>query len=124
MKRPLSLTIISILFIIVGIVSVTYHATDFKAQGPFQYDLIGILLVRLLALVCGIFMLRARNWARWLLVAWLLFHVVVSGIHSPSALVVHGLLLGIIAYFLFRPPASAYFRNLPVTLTNETAAPK
>ncbi len=122
MKRPLSVTIISILFIIVGIVSVTYHATEFKARSPFQYDLIGVLLVRLIAVVCGVFMLRARNWARWLLVAWLAFHLGLSAIHSVSALIVHGLLLGIIAFFLFRPPASAYFRRLGVGLGRETAA--
>ena len=56
-------------------------------------------------------MLRGRNWARWLLLIWIAYHVILSGVHSLSQLVVHGLLFAVVAYFLFRPRASAYFRG-------------
>jgi len=56
-------------------------------------------------------MLRGRNWARWLLLIWIAYHVILSGVHSLFQLVVHGLLFAVIAYFLFRPRASAYFRG-------------
>jgi hypothetical protein len=55
--------------------------------------------------------LRGRNWARWLLVAWLVYHVILSVFHPLPQLIMHGLLLVVMAYFLFRPRASAYFRG-------------
>ena len=39
-------------------------------------------LSRLLQIVAGVFMLYGRNWARWLLVAWIAFHIVVGALHS------------------------------------------
>jgi hypothetical protein len=110
-KRPLSVTIISWLFIAAGAVGFTYHITEFKAQGQFQYALVWISLVRLLAILAGLFMLRGRNWARWLLLVWIAFHVVLSAFHTLSELAMHGVLFAVVAYFLFRPKASAYFRE-------------
>ena len=109
-KRPLSVTVISGVFVVAGVVGLAYHATEFKTQGPFQYDLVWVCLVRLLAIVCGLFLFRARNWARWLAVIWMAYHVILSAFHKPFELVVHGLLLAVIAYFLFRQSASLYFR--------------
>ena len=64
----------------------------------------------MIAVLCGILMLRDCNWARWLLVVWILFHVVFSFFHSLLQVAVHGLLFGIVLFFLFSPRASAYFR--------------
>jgi hypothetical protein len=110
-KRPRSITIISWIFLAAGVVGLAYHATEFKAQHPLDYDLVLVCFVRLLAIVSGVFMLRGSNWARWLLLAWLAYHVILSGFHTPFELVVHGVLLAVVAYFLFRPQASAYFRG-------------
>jgi len=57
-----------------------------------------------------VYMLLGRNWARWLGLAWIAFHVIISAFHSAQELVIHGLLLALFAYFLLRPSASAYFR--------------
>src|SRR2546426_4292958 len=110
-KRPRSITVISWIFIAAGVIGLSYHATEFKPQRPFQYDVVWVCLVRLLAIACGVFMLRGRNWARWLLLIWIAYHVILSGVHSLFQLVVHGLLFAVVAYFLFRPRASAYFRG-------------
>ena len=110
-KRPLSVTVISGLFLLAGIVGLVYHAGEFKTQGRFQYDVLWVCLVRLVAIVCAVFMFRAANWARWLLLIWMAYHVVLSAFHSTSELVVHTLLLAVITYFLFRKPVSAYFRG-------------
>src|SRR2546429_32383 len=88
-KRPHSVTVISGIFLIAGVIGLAYHATEFETQGAFQYDLVWVCLVRLLAIICAMFMLRARNWARWLLVIWIAYHVVLSAFHSPSALIIH-----------------------------------
>jgi hypothetical protein len=61
-------------------------------------------------------MLRGKNWARWLLVFWLGYHVALSVLHPPFALVLHSLLFAAVLYFLFRPQASVYFRGtLPLS---------
>ncbi|HZE68303.1 MAG TPA: hypothetical protein VE135_02105 [Pyrinomonadaceae bacterium] len=109
-KRPLSITIISFIFIIAGAVGLVYHGNEFFTHRPFEYDLVWVSLLRLLAIVAGAFMLRGSNWARWLLLFWIAYHVILSAFHTPSELVIHSLLLVVVAYFLFRAPASLYFR--------------
>jgi hypothetical protein len=68
-------------------------------------------LSRAVEIIAGIFMLYGQNWARWLLVAWLVFHVYVGALHSTGHLLTHALLFLIGIYLLFRPPANAYFRK-------------
>src|SRR6266511_1765744 len=109
--RPRSLTLISWLFVTAGVIGLAYHATEFQAWRPVEYDLVWVCLVRLLAILCGVFMLRGSNWARWLLVVWMGYHIALSVLHSPLQLFVHSLLLAVILYFLFRPQASMYFRG-------------
>jgi len=110
-KRPLSIIVISWLFIAAGAIGLAYHATEFQAPPPFRYDVLWVCLVRLLAILSGVFMLRGNNWARRLLVAWMVYHVILSALHSVSQLIVHGLLFAVIAHFLFRSSASAFFRG-------------
>ncbi len=110
-KWPLSVTVISCLYIAAGSVGFVYHATDFTAQGPFQYELVWVLLARLLAIIGGVFALRGANWARWLLIVWIAYHVGLSVLHSLSELAMHSVLFVVIAYVLLRAQASAYFRR-------------
>src|SRR3989442_16009799 len=107
-KRPLSVTLIGWLFIAAGGIGLAYHAAEFRTRRPLEFAV--VCFVRLLAVVGGAFLLRGRNWARWLLLAWMAYHVLLSVLHTPVELVMHGVLLAVIAYFLFRPKASAYFR--------------
>ena len=110
-KRPTAITVMSAVFLVAGVVGLAYHATEFKLNGPFQYDLVLVFVVRLIAVICAVFMLRAHNWARWLLVIWIAYHVILSAFHSMSQVIVHGLLLVVITYFLFRRSASVCFRG-------------
>jgi len=113
-KRPLSVTVVACMFIAAGVVGLAYHATEFTTDGRFQYDVVWVCIVRLLAIVFGVFMLRGNNWARWGLLVWMAYHVVLSAFHTPTELIVHGLLLAVIAYFLVRPEASNYFLRVRV----------
>lgn len=105
-KRPLAITIIGWLFIVVGVVALGYHSTHRSEE-----HLLWILFVRFLALVCGVAMLFRQNWARWLTVAWLGYHVYLSVHHELSELIIHAVLLVVIAWFLFRSSSTAYFRG-------------
>jgi uncharacterized membrane protein HdeD (DUF308 family) len=107
MKRPLPVTIAGLLFIVTGLVGLIYHLSD----RPVEPYIVLVSLVRITAVVGGVFLLIGHNWARWLLLAWLAFHVTLSAFHSLSQTLAHVVLLIVIAIALLRPPASDYFRS-------------
>jgi hypothetical protein len=53
-------------------------------------------------------MFRGRNWARWLALVWMAFHVAIS-FPVLRQVVIHSILLALIAWILFRPDARRYF---------------
>lgn len=110
-QRPLSVTILACIYIAVGTVGFVYHLTEFQVGHAFQYDGVWIELTEFLAVLCGGFMLRGRNWARWLALAWMAFHVVLSFFHAFQEFAIHCLFFAAIAWFLFRAEAARYFRG-------------
>ena len=108
MKRPLSVTLISYLFIIAGAAGIIYHASELK-EIVNRPEVIWVLAVRLLAIVGGVFALRGANWARWLLVAWIGYHVILSFYHSTAELAMHAALTVVVLTALFYKAANAYF---------------
>ena len=109
-KRPLPVTIISLVYIAAGAGGLFLHITE-SLKRPFEFDIIWISLVGLIAVAAGVWMLRGSDWARWLALAWMAFHVVLSAFHSMSQMAVHAVFLAVIAYFLFRGSATSYFRG-------------
>ncbi len=113
-KRPVSVTVVAGIFMAAGVMGFVYHVSEFKSS--FEFELVWVCLLRLLAIVGGVFLLRGDNWARWLLLIWMAYHVILSAFHSPVELVMHSVLLVVIVYVLFRPRASAYFRRASRTI--------
>ena len=109
MKRPLAVTILGGLFIVAGLASLAVHLS----HRPLDHWIVVIVLAPILAVAGGVFLLLGHGWARWLLIAWPAFHVVVSAFRSLPQLIAHLVLLAIVAYFLLRPPACDYFRAAP-----------
>src|SRR5215472_2127935 len=112
-KRPLSVTVLSLLILLAGVVGLVFDLADLKLQHPFQNDVVWVCLLRVLAIVAGVFLLRGSNWARWLSLAWITCHVVISVFHPMSQVAAHAALLALFAFFLLRPPASRYFGRTP-----------
>ena len=110
-KRPISLTLIASLYLLVGTVGFACHFREILARHAFHSDDALVELTELIAITCGLFILRGRNWARWLALAWMAFHVAISFFDSKQKLAVHGLFLVLIVYFLFRSDARGYFRH-------------
>ena len=54
-------------------------------------------------------MLYGHNWARWLLLAWIAFHIVVGALNGVVMLVMHVVIFSIILFFVFRRSANEYF---------------
>lgn len=113
-KRPLSVTILGCLYIGVGTIGFADHFTEFLA---FQYDGLWVELIEILAILCGVFVLRGHNWARWVALAWIAFHVILSAFHAFREFAIHCLFCAVIAWFLFRPEAARYFRGVGIEPT-------
>lgn len=112
MKRyPISVLIVALLFIIVCGIGLVYHAKEYIEQSSMNYEFAWVLLIRVLAIVCGVLLLKRVNWARWLSIAWLAYHIVLSVSHSVPEAIIHSILLVIVAVLLFIPNSSVYFKH-------------
>lgn len=100
-QRPPTVIVLSALLIAAGAIGFIYHLSDFKAPGVFRYENVWIELVRVTAIICGVFMLRGSNWARWLAIAWLAFHVVISAFHNAGEFAMHAVITALYVYGLF-----------------------
>ena len=103
--RPRSITIISWLFIIFGSIALLSGVLPFRDLMSHWY----VHLSRVLMIVAGVFMLKGHNWARWLLVLWIAFHIIISALHSTLFLLMHVVIFSVILYFVFRRQSSSYF---------------
>ena len=109
-KRPLSVTIVACLYLAVGAIGFIAHFRELLAG---HQDAVGIEVTEAIAILCGVFLLRGQNWARWLALAWIAFHVVLSAFHTIPELVIHAMFCVVFAWVLFRPEAARYFRGVP-----------
>jgi len=119
--RPRAITILAWLFIAVGAAGILkdvwplatpqagQQIAKLKAEGLADLGL--AWTSRLLAVIGGAFLLRGFNWARWLLVAWMAFHIWISALHSPMQLLLHCVIFAGAGCLLFHRQSSAYFRN-------------
>ena len=108
MKRPMSITILACVYLAVGVIGFAFHFRGLLAGQP---DAVAAELTELVAVVCGIFLLRGHNWARWLALAWIAFHVVLSAFRAIPEFVIHAVFCVAIAWILFRSEAARYFRG-------------
>ncbi|HLJ48318.1 MAG TPA: hypothetical protein VKU01_20025 [Bryobacteraceae bacterium] len=93
-KRTLPVILIGILYIVTGAFGMVSHFRD----------VFWLPLISLVALVAGVFMVLGSMWARWLAIAWMLFHVVLSAFHTLFEFALHAILCVAFAYFLFLYP--------------------
>ena len=108
-NRPLSIILISGLFIAAGVIGIIYHASELKDLATPDVSL--VFFVRMLAIIGGIFTLRGANWARWLLVVWIVYHVILSFFHSTEEVIMHFILAIVVVVSLFHPKANFYFKR-------------
>ncbi len=104
-RPPVSVVVIACVYLAVGILGFIFHFRDLRHP-----DGISIEITEIVAIIAGAFMLRAKNWARWLALVWMAFHVVLSAFGAFRELAIHSLILIVIAWFLFRSDARRYFR--------------
>ena len=121
MRRPHTITAVAWLFIVVGAVgllkdiwplvtpSAAQQLAKLRADG--LADIVPAWTSRVLAIVGGMALLRGHNWARWLLVAWMVSHIVLSLFHPLSELVVHVAVFAPLQFLLFRRSTGPWFHG-------------
>jgi uncharacterized membrane protein HdeD (DUF308 family) len=102
---PIPVIVIACLYLAVGIGGLVVHFGELRTP-----DGIWVAITELLAIVCGVFLLRAQNWARWLAIGWMAFHDLIHfGVLRQLA--IHSLFLVLVFWCLFRQNASHFFKN-------------
>jgi hypothetical protein len=111
MRRvPLSQTIAGWAFILVGgggLIQQLIGISGTVWTGHTIRDFAIVFTLRLMAFAGGIFVLRGAGWAKWMLLAWMAYHIYIGLQHSWAATAMHVVMFGILAYLLFRPSAPA-----------------
>ena len=112
-RRPVTVLVVGAIFLVLGCLDLYRGlAPLFSRPGPARLASDDVLVgaIGLAALVGGAFLIAGRNWARWLLVAWMALHVGLS-LGDPAKLLAHVAIFGFIVFLLFRRPTAAYFRG-------------
>jgi len=121
MRRPRPITVLAWAFVAVGAAGLlkdwwplltpaaAQQVAKLKADG--LADLGPAWTSRLVAIIGGVWLLRGHNWARWLLVVWMVFHIALSAFHSWEELLTHCAIFLPILYFLFRGSSDLYFQT-------------
>jgi hypothetical protein len=120
---PPTVTLLSFLFVAVGVISTAVHVWQFNITRPTKLEVAGVFAIGTLAVVAGIYMLRGRNWARWLALGWISFHVIVAAFNQPLGLVIHGVFVVLLAWLLFRRESQQWFDPKPVPAPPPTVLP-
>ena len=120
--RPKSVTVICWLVILSAffgiftlkvMINPSPQAADLMSKNllPVSIQRASVVVGVLICILCGVFMLNGKNWARSLYVGWVAFGIIVGLLTSPVKLMLIPsiLVFAIFAFFLFRPKANAYF---------------
>ena len=100
-KCPIAVTVIAVLLALTGAAGLIGDLLHLKSIAAEHYETIWIAVIHALAIVSGAFMLVGRNWARWLALAWMAFHVAISFGHPLQQLLIHAALLLLFIWILF-----------------------
>ena len=106
-KPPIAVLIVAALYLLVGVIGFAYHFPELTAR---HSDAIAIELTEFCAVIAGAGLLLRQNWARWLALAWVVFHVAISLFHPLRELLIHAALCVVIAWLLFRPATAPWFK--------------
>lgn len=107
-RPPVAVLIVAGAYLAVGILGFVAHFHDMLATPS---EGVWMEVTELLAAIAGVFLLRGRNWARWLAVAWIIFHVGLSAFDNTREVIVHGVMAALIIWLLFRATSARWFKQ-------------
>jgi hypothetical protein len=109
LKRPIAVTVVAVLLMLTAAFGLLGDYLNFKSLATDHYETVWIAAIDLLGMAIGAFILRGRNWARWLAMVWMAFHVAISFFDSIEKVLIHSIVLALFAWGLFRGPARIFF---------------
>lgn len=122
--RPLTITIIGwllVVFSILTLVSIPQTYSDAMlvdkirqmTDVPVKYVMWSSIINGVVSLICGVFMLRGQNWARYLYAIISVLGLLMSFYSTPTAgiLLLTAILTVFFLVLLFLPKANAYFKQ-------------
>lgn len=108
---PKTVFAIGLLVISVGLLDMQRGLPPIFGQAALgKGESMEILVIGVAALVGGTCTIWGRNWARWLVGAWIALHVALSAL-DPLMLAVHAAIFIVAVVGLFNPASSGYFRS-------------
>lgn len=112
MTRPTSVTVVAWFVIafawMAALALLAESALTFKTTPPRQW--LFTLCSALVTSTCGIFMLKGRNWARWVYVVWSILVLAYALTEVRPILLAPGaIMMAAFAFLLFGASANRYF---------------
>ena len=104
-RCPIPIVALAFLYSVTGIIGFIKNLHAFGMP-----DFWWIEATEILAVIAGVFMFFGKNWARWLALAWMAFHVVLS-VREIPILAVHIAIFALIVGVLLLPEARRHFRR-------------
>jgi hypothetical protein len=123
--RPASITVISWILIIGGALAIFGATSRFNRPEarehmntmpiPITLQMARTYIGHAITILCGVTMLKGKNWARLFLTIWYSLGFLLGFIVSPHKLLLlpSFLLFLLLSYFLFRPASNLYFAKTP-----------
>jgi hypothetical protein len=122
-SRPTSVTVIAWYLIGLSSLGALGYVTAIFAAKPITHEVSDAGLISppirhaigmggfVLDVVCGYFMLRGRNWSRYVYVGWSALHLAIlfPGSSTKFAMIPGVAILAVTAVYLFRPAANTFF---------------
>ncbi|HWE86906.1 MAG TPA: hypothetical protein VG267_18325 [Terracidiphilus sp.] len=108
-KRPIAVTVVAILLVLGSAAGLAGDFMNSHSLSADHFESVWVGAVNVLGIVAAVFLFRGSNWARWLAIAWIAFHVAVSFWNPWQQLAMHGLIFALFAWILFRRDARAFF---------------
>jgi hypothetical protein len=109
-ERPWAVTAVGLLMMAAGAFGMSLGFVNAKRVWPPEQDLIWVVIVDAIGIACGIFLLRGKNWARWLTVVWIGAHAVAISFYARKGALAHLVIFALIAYLLvLRADVREYF---------------
>src|SRR5690349_7131324 len=122
-SRPTSITVIGwylIGFSLLGafgyatvILRAAPHTQEVLATNPIPPPILHAMVLggSTLNIVCGYFMLKGQNWARYVYVSWSVLHLAIVFFTSSAkmSMIPGAVILAAITIFLFLPAANTFF---------------
>lgn len=108
-KRPIGVVVVAILLVLGGGAGLAGDLMNSSSLSANHFESVWIAAVNVLGIVAGVFLFRGFNWARWLAIAWMAFHVAISFLNSWQQAAMHGVILVLIVWILFQREARAFF---------------